>query len=282
MKVRVPASSANLGPGFDAIAVALQLYLTVEIFPASEFSVIALGEGQKIIGDQDHLAAKVLNKVLGNTNYKVIIDSKIPLARGLGSSAALALAVATCAGATDPLLVAAEFDGHGENAAASFFGGLVGATFQDGHVIAKKLPLDARINTLVVIPELELSTKSAREVLPETYSRRDVSKQLGRLALLLAGLADIDNFSDEPLLDLVHEPFRTALFPKSEEILESMRASGALSASWSGAGPSLIAFTQDGSHSVELAKAVQEVLDRIELRAKIVNLKPDLEGLKVI
>ncbi len=282
MKVRVPASSANLGPGFDAIAVALQLYLTVEIVPANEFSVVALGEGREVIADSNHLAAKVLKKVQGNDNYKVIIDSTIPLARGLGSSAALTLAVAKCAGAPDPLLVAAEFDGHGENAAASLFGGLVGATYQEGHIIAKKLPLDKRINTLVVVPEIELSTKSARKVLPDTYSRIDVAKQLGRLALLLAGLADIDSFPDEPLFDLVHEPFRTALFPESEEILGAMRRSGALSASWSGAGPSLIAFTKDDSHREELTKAISEVLDRNNLKAKIMYLKPDLEGLKVI
>ena len=128
MRARAPASSANLGPGFDTLAVALECYVSVEVEPAPALRVHSEGEGAGLFDDASHLAARVVAEVLGHQRFSVSVRSQVPLARGLGSSAALAVAAAAAAGAEEPFAVAAAHDGHPENAAASVFGGLVAAT----------------------------------------------------------------------------------------------------------------------------------------------------------
>jgi homoserine kinase len=128
VRARAPASAANLGPGFDVVALALDLYVEVEIEPARRLLVRAEGEGADIAADATHLAARVAIDVAGHDRLAITVRSEIPVARGLGSSAALAAAAAAAAGSKDPLGVAARVDGHPENAAASVVGGLVAAT----------------------------------------------------------------------------------------------------------------------------------------------------------
>jgi homoserine kinase len=121
---RVPASSANLGPGFDTLAVALELYVEVSLESADALEITSEGFGAGLFDDERHLAVRVAANVLGHTNFKMHVNSGIPVSRGLGSSAALAVAAAAVAGATDPLAVGTEVDGHAENAAASVLGGV--------------------------------------------------------------------------------------------------------------------------------------------------------------
>jgi len=128
MIARAPASSANLGPGFDTLAVALGLYVEVSIEPADAFSITTEGCGAGRFDDERHLAARVAGDVLGHHRFALRVNSSIPLSRGLGSSAALTVAAAAAAGAGDPLTVAADVDGHAENAAASVLGGLYSST----------------------------------------------------------------------------------------------------------------------------------------------------------
>ena len=142
MRARAPASAANLGPGFDVLAVALDLYVEVEVEPASRLVVRSEGEGADLEEDDMHLAARVAIDVVGHDRLAVTVRSAIPVARGLGSSAALAVAAAAAAGSKDPLGVAARIDGHPENAAASVVGGLVAATLVRGAVRAVRMPLD--------------------------------------------------------------------------------------------------------------------------------------------
>lgn len=125
MLARVPASSANLGPGFDCLAVALSLFLEVTLELSDEFAITSEGCGAGQFDDERNLGARVAADVLGHSNFALHVKSDIPLTRGLGSSAALAVAAAVAAGATDPLAVGARVDGHAENAAASLLGGLV-------------------------------------------------------------------------------------------------------------------------------------------------------------
>ena len=145
MFARVPASSANLGPGFDALAVALSLYLEVSLEVADNFSITSEGFGARLFDDERNLGARVAAEVLGHSNFTMHVKSEIPLSRGLGSSAALAVAAAVAAGAADPLLVSTRVDGHPENAAASLMGGLVVARSNDGGVVARPLALDDRV-----------------------------------------------------------------------------------------------------------------------------------------
>src|SRR5262249_22151799 len=131
VRARAPASSANLGPGFDALALALSLYVDVEIAPADRLTVNTEGEGSDLPQDETHLAARIATAVVGTDLLAITVRSDIPVGRGLGSSAALAAAAAAAAGAADPFGVAAAADGHPENAAASALGGLVAAAVLD-------------------------------------------------------------------------------------------------------------------------------------------------------
>src|ERR1700729_3388020 len=118
MRARAPPSSANLGPGFDTLAVALDLYVSVEIEEAAALVVHSEGEGAGLFDDASHLAARVAAQVLGHDRFAVTVRSQIPVSRGLGSSAALAAAAAAAAGAEDPFAIAAAYDGHPEDGAA--------------------------------------------------------------------------------------------------------------------------------------------------------------------
>jgi homoserine kinase len=246
VRARAPASSANLGPGFDTLAVALDCYVSVEVEAAPALVVRTEGEGAGLFDDASHLAARVVGGVLGHDRFAVTVRSQIPVARGLGSSAALAAAAAAAAGAEDPFAVAASYDGHPENAAASVYGGLVAATTVGGVPVYAPLPLSDDLAFVVIVPDLNLSTPGARAVLPETLSRADVVFNLGRMGLLLAGLADPTELVPDATDDRIHQLPRTALFPEAPALLQGLVDAGALAASWSGAGPALIGMVRAG------------------------------------
>jgi homoserine kinase len=241
MLARVPASSANLGPGFDCLAVALAMYLEVSIEPADSFSISSEGCGAGLFDDEHNLGALVATDILRHSNYAMHIKSEVPLSRGLGSSAALALAAAAAAGAADPLVISTRVDGHAENAAASLLGGLVVASAHvvDG-VVARALALDDEWRFVVVIPEEELSTAGARSVLPRQVPFDDAVRNLSAMGLLLAGLADHDAFVDGAMDDYLHQPYRMGLLSFAQPLLDTLRESGAAGSCWSGAGSTML------------------------------------------
>lgn len=240
MRARVPASSANLGPGFDALGVALSLYLEVTVDEATSFAITSEGCGAGMFDTPDHLAARIVRDVLGHDRFAVHISSDIPLSRGLGSSASLALAAAAAAGADDPLRIACEVDGHAENAAASLLGGLVVAATHGDDVIVRSLPLDDDWQFVVVIPEVELATSEARRVLPETVPFGDAVRNVGAMGLLIAGLANREDFVAAAMDDALHQPYRMGLLPFSRPLLDAMREAGAAGSCWSGAGSTML------------------------------------------
>jgi homoserine kinase len=244
VRARVPASSANLGPGYDTLALALGLYVEATVDPADELSINSEGEGADISRHDlsNHLAASVVRRVLGHDRVRITLRSDIPVGRGLGSSASLAVAVAAAAGADDPLLIGHEIDGHPENAAASVLGGLVTATTIEDRPVASKLPLDEAIAFVVLVPTRHLPTKRAREALPAQVPHRDAAFNLGRMGLLIAGLADHRLLVREATEDRLHQGQRTPLFPESSRLLRGLVEAGAMATCWSGAGPSLLAF----------------------------------------
>jgi homoserine kinase len=276
----VPASSANLGPGFDALALALSLYVEVEVAPADALRVVTSGEGADLPADASHFAARVVQRVAGHDRFEVVVRSDIPLGRGLGSSAALAVAAAAAAGAEDPLAVAAAVDGHPENAAASVLGGLVTAATIEGRPLAFRMALDDALAFVVLVPDRHLPTKEARSALPATVAHGDAAFNLGRMGLLLAGLADHRHLVAEATDDRLHQPQRTRLFPESTALLHGLRDAGALAASWSGAGPSLLAVcTNDSAAAVQ--HAGERLLGDHRVPGRSLLLAPDLRGLVV-
>ena len=254
MLARVPASSANLGPGFDVLAVALSAYVEVEITLADKFSISTTGFGAGQYDDENHLAAQVARKFLGHSNFAIRIDSDIPLSRGLGSSAALAIAAALAAEAPDPLAVGNEVDGHAENAAASLVGGLVAVQTTEGRTLLRSLPIDPTWRFVAAIPETELSTELARAALPTEVSFGDAVANLASLALLLPGLADRSLFLESSLQDRLHQDYRSKFLPFSAGLLRAMREGGADGTCWSGAGSTMLGLTGvEEAESVALA-----------------------------
>lgn len=277
MRARAPASAANLGPGFDTLAVALTLYTQVEVTPAASLQVTTFGEGSELPADANHLAARVVTEVLGHDRVAISVRSNIPVGRGLGSSAALAVAAAAAAGAPDPLGAGSAIDGHPENAAASVLGGLVTATIIDAVPVARRLPLDEDLRFVVIVPARPLPTAEARAALPERISHDDAAFNLGRLGLLIAGLADHHQLLPAAGEDRLHQDYRAALFPEAAALLDGLRQAGALLACWSGAGPSLLAAVS-AERAERLAADAQALVERADLAAQVLNLEADRVG----
>jgi homoserine kinase len=280
VRARVPASSANLGPGFDVLAVALDLYVEVEVEPAARLTVRASGEGSDLAADATHLAASVAIDVAGHDRLAITVRSDIPVARGLGSSAALAVAAAAAAGSRDPLAVASRVDGHPENAAASVVGGLVAATSVKGAVRAVRMPLDIGLVFVALVPERSLATSKARQALPQQVSRTDATFNLGRLSLLLAGLADRSLLIREATEDRLHQDYRSPMFPEAPQLLARLVGAGALASCWSGAGPTLLGIC-DGGDGEKVRSEAQKAMAEIGVPGRAMILRPDLEGLVV-
>jgi len=278
VRARVPASSANLGPGFDALAIALNRYVMVEIEPAGALRVQSEGEGAGLFDDASHLAVQVAQRVLGHDRIAVSVHSQIPVSRGLGSSAALAAAAAAAAGADDPFAIAAAVDGHPENAAASVFGGLIAATDVGGQARSVHLPLSRDLAYVVIVPDRTLSTAEARQVLPRELSRADATFNLGRMGLLLAGLADPSLLLAAATEDRIHQTARASLFPEAPDLLEALVTAGALASCWSGAGPSLLAIAAS-TKADEVRRGAEDALRAAHVPGRVFLLQADLVGL---
>jgi homoserine kinase len=278
MRARAPASTANLGPGFDVLAVAVDRYVQVEVERASSLQLRSEGEGAGLADDASHLAARVAVGIIGHDRIAVTVRSQIPVSRGLGSSAALAAAAAAAAGAEDPLAVATASDGHPENAAASVYGGLVAATMVDGRACAASLPLSDDLTFVVIVPDRPLTTADARAILPVTVARADATFNLGRMGLLLAGLADSSLLTPAATADRLHQHARAALFPEAPVLLDALVAAGALASCWSGAGPSLVGFATRAS-AEKVRGGARAALEESGLSGRVLVLQPDRRGL---
>jgi homoserine kinase len=253
----IPASTANLGAGFDALSLALARYLRISIQPAEEMKIEVTGVDAALIPTtEDNLICKVAAAAAVRRKrtlppYLLKIDNDIPLSRGMGSSAAAIIAGITCyeALAGDWLSeqeiyrCAFEFESHPDNLAAALNGNLISAAVaDDGTVLVSKLTIPGKIGTVVVIPTFELSTAHARAVLPAEYSRKDTVYNIQRAALTVAALTT-GNWSliREAMRDRIHQPYRAKLIPGLEEIL-ALQVKGLLGIALSGAGPTVFAF----------------------------------------
>jgi len=280
MRARAPASSANLGPGFDTLALALALYVEVEVEPADELTLHTEGEGSELPTDATHMAIRVAREVAGHDRLAITVRSQIPVSRGLGSSAALAAATAAAAGASDPLAVAARVDGHPENAAASVLGGLVTATTIERRPLAARLALDPELRFVVLIPSRALATSRARGALPAQVPHVDAAFNLGRMGMLVAGLADRRLLVREATDDRLHQGARTPLYPESTHLLAGLLDAGALATAWSGAGPSMLAICA-AANAGRVRAAGDQLMAEAGVPGSSVLLEADLGGITI-
>lgn len=288
IRVSVPATTANLGPGFDCLALALSLHNRVEVSRVSRTQVIIHGEGAGLLPeDEGNLVLRAMQHLASYAGsvlppVQVFQHNAIPVGSGLGSSAAAVVAGLLAAnellGASLPLplllALATELEGHADNVAAALTGGLV-LVAGDEVVSLPVAPLQA----VVVLPAVTLSTRAARAALPASVPRADAVFNLAQLGLLLQALAR----GDQPLLaramaDRLHQPYRISLIPGMPAALAAAQAAGA-AACLSGAGPSLIAFTASGHEA--LARAIRGAFAEAGLDSRTWILSCESRGAEV-
>jgi homoserine kinase len=256
--VSAPATSANLGPGFDALGLALALRneAWLEEAPAVEVRVDGEGAASLHAGADNVVArgARMAFDAAGRSfrGVRIRCVNRIPLARGLGSSAAawvcgLAGANALLGGPLDAdalLALATRAEGHPDNVAAALLGGLTVSCADGDRVLAVSLPVAASVRFVVLVPEAESSTREARAVLPDAVPRRDAVFNVQRVSLLLAALgAGRGDLLGPAMADKLHQPYRLKLFPWMEAVQAAAAGAGAAGCALSGAGSAILAAT---------------------------------------
>ena len=273
--VRVPASSANLGPGFDVFAAALSMNLELEIYEEGEFSV-ETDEG--LPTDRTNLCVRAFESLHPADGLHFEIRSEIPVARGLGSSAAAILAGLLAADhlyelALDPAEIyrrAVELEGHPDNVAAALWGGIALCPRADGGQLpaAVRLEPPEGVEPILVVPGEEVATADARAALPDSVSLEDAVANVAAAAQLALGIERSDlTLIARGLSDRLHQPHRAGLYPRSLELIGSAADLGAIGASISGAGPTVLVwcYWQDTG---KVASALEE---RVEGWADVVR-----------
>jgi len=263
--VRVPASSANLGPGYDVLAAAVSLFLELEVEEAGEFSLDP--GGLDVSTGRDNLVVRAFESLRPADGIAFRLRSEVPLARGLGSSAAAIVAGLFAAdhlfelalSLEEMLARASELEGHPDNVAAAIYGGFVICGRDgDGAPTAARFDPPSGLEGIAVIPAEEVPTERARQAIPAEVPLADAVANVAAASRLVLGLqrADLDLLASG-LADRIHQPRRRDLYPRSMELVDEARALGALGATISGAGPTVLVWTtwQDaGKVSEELER----------------------------
>ncbi len=291
LTVRVPATSANLGPGFDALGLALDLWNRFELHAdtgAAGISVETHGEGADALPtDKSHLVVRTMIEELGlhapfdprTVSYRIVCHNAVPSGSGLGSSSTatlgglmLARAIIDRAEMDSPasrqrvLTRAFDIEGHGDNVAPALLGGLVAVSSQDGHVIAERIAIPAMTVT-VCVPVMHFLTSHARSVLPQQYSRADAVFNIGRAALVVEALRQGNlTLLGRVMHDRIHEPYRLPAIPGAIQAKQAALNAGADAVAMSGAGPGLIAFSHD--RNAEIGEAMCAVFREFGLTAR--------------
>jgi homoserine kinase len=294
LHLTLPATSANLGPAFDAAALALDLYITIDARPASAFSITVTGRDQEICRNlENHLILATYSEILQAQGLKIIplslrINNEIPIGKGCGSSAAARLAGIAMANHfgrlrwTDAQIIAeaSRREHHADNASACWMGGLTIARMSgraDARVVCirprGKWPL------LLAVPDQALSTEEARRVLPAHYSRADAVANIQNSMLLLAAFTQgSHDLLSAALEDRIHQPYRAPLCPLLPCLQELTGKPGILGAALSGAGPSVIVFLDPGSAARKTQTVVAAHLAGRGLRAELLITSIALRG----
>ena len=296
--VRAPATTANLGPGYDCLGMALDLWnhLTVSALPAGESaSVAVVGEGEgELATDTENLTYRAMAFLYGEADtemppLRMRCDNTIPLSRGLGSSAAAIAGGLVAANAlldnpftpNDLLEMAATIEGHPDNVAAAVHGGLRLVVMDDQQLYTAPIAVPEELQAVLFIPERRIATVDARRVLPAEVSVADAVYNMSRAALLVAGMqSNHPEYLSIATQDRLHQPYRQAIFPPMKVIFEAARNAGALGVFLSGSGSAILALTQERSMTVAYEMFDAARLAGVDGRVEIT--KPTGQGAHVV
>jgi homoserine kinase len=304
VRVDVPATSANLGAGYDCLALALGLTNRVEVevrgWSRGQIELTVDGEGaNELTADRENRCVQgieaALREVRGEipegVGWRIEMRNDIPLARGLGSSAAATVAGLVAGNALmgepltspDLLRLATGIEGHPDNAAAALLGGFTVSAQTEEGVEALRFDAPRDLRAVLFIPELRLSTDEMRKVLPDRVPRADAVSNLTRVAIGVAGIAT-GRFDLLRLLtvDRLHEPYRAEAFPQLPRFVADARAAGALGACLSGAGSTIISFTDTMTGVTRLESAFRAASADTDLPGKIEVVAPRNVGAKLV
>jgi homoserine kinase len=268
LSVRVPATSANLGSGFDCLGLALALYNTVVVRPAQHTQVIVRGEGEgRLASDGRNMIYRTITSVFNDRGLippplQLECENTIPVARGLGSSSSAVAAGLVIARALldnalselDLVRIGARIEGHPDNIVPCLLGGVRVCVNARGHIVTSAVSAPANLRGVVFVPDVPMRTEEARAALPRNVTMKQAVFNVGRAALLVAALEHGDfDLLRTATEDALHQPPRSRIFPAFPNIIERALAAGAHGAFLSGAGSSVLAFATQNSDKIALA-----------------------------
>ncbi|PAB56167.1 homoserine kinase [Anaeromicrobium sediminis] len=287
IRVQVPATTANVGPGFDALGIALDLY---NVFYMEEIDSGLIIEGvDEEFRNEDNLIYQSMVTTFEEVGYKpkgikIKVESNIPVSRGLGSSATCIVGGIMGANALagnvldkyDILKIATEIEGHPDNVAPCIFGGMVTSIYDKGEIHYSKIPVKNDYSFCPIIPDFKLSTSEARGVLPEVVDYKNAVFNVGRVALLISSLV---NGEDELLAlacdDVLHQPYRGGLIRDYDNIVNAVKEAGVKGVFLSGAGPTIMTIVRENDDYI---KIMNDYVSMLEDNWIMKDLKIDNEG----
>lgn len=294
VKVRIPATTANMGPGFDTLGMALKLYNEIEVEEVDRQTEIYNNNLKSEEDFKDNLIYKSIAETMDRQKYPYsgfkinVIRCDIPISRGLGSSSACIVGGIAAANAImgnsmnlgDIIDLATKIEGHPDNVVPAVLGGMVVSLKVGEEIKYSKVSIPNKLKFVAMIPSFQVSTALSRKVLPDTYLKEDCIFNISRSAMLISALYNSE-FDKLRICfgDRVHQPYRKNLIKNSDAIFKKSRELGSVGEFISGSGSTLMAVL-DGNVD-EFIKAMREFLDELEDKWNVISLEPDLEGVKI-
>jgi len=297
LKLRIPATTANIGPGFDTFGMALGYYSYIRAEESDSFSLSLSGEGSEYLSSgRNNLTVRAAQMVYdavgaGPLNLKMYAENNIPLSRGMGSSAASIVGGIMIANRAlgDPLSkeellkLAVKIEGHPDNVVPAIMGGFVAISSDKDGLHTIKIQPPAELKAIVVVPDIRLSTEKARAAIPKQISVADAVFNVGHAAMVALSLerGNWDLFS-KALKDKIHQPYRLPLIEGADDVVSAACEAGAMGCVISGSGSTMISYVKRGDNLDAIGKAMVSAFAARKIQSRYIKLDIDNEGAKFL